>query len=336
MKSFIFAFAFTVLITQTSFARNWDRIEIPGAYCGDGLPYAVFVSKKANPKNLIVEFMGGGACWNFETCYSFQFAAWMHPIIEVPFYSYLTSDVMFFSQHPFTNDSAIYMPYCTGDVFSGNHTANYSGLAANHHGFRNVITTFQFLHKKNMMNFSQVERLTVWGASAGAIGAMVHMKTLEPYFSRAKKIGIIDSAGLHFGPNFWKKFTKQQVNDFTQAFARSGLVLNPNDGFVAKSMGPVFANLKSWTLGIMQSTRDGVMSAGFGDISPDNHRKLVLSNQGIAAVAKPFINTSVWITDSDEHTFLLKPDTIAEQDMFNRQTAMDFVNQIMRKSASFK
>jgi hypothetical protein len=333
MKTLIAIFTLATLISQASFARNWDRIEIPGAVCGDGLPYAVFVSKKPASKNLIVEFMGGGACWNFDTCYSFQFAAWMHPIIEVPFYSYLTSDVMFLSDHPFTNDSAIYMPYCTGDTFAGSHTANYSGFSANHHGYRNVLTTFQYLAKKNILNFPNTERLTVWGASAGAIGALVHMKNLEPYFPKAKKVGIIDSAGLHFGVNFWKKFTPQQVNDFTKAFANAGLILNTNDGFIAQHMAPVFTNLKNWTLGIMQSTRDGVMSAGFGDISPENHRKLVLSDKGIAAIAKPFANISVWYTDTDQHTFLLKPDTTMEKNMYTGQTAMDFVNQTMTKSA---
>lgn len=334
MKTLIAIFTFTALISQATFARDWDRIEIPGAVCGDGLPYAVFVSKKAS-NNLIVEFMGGGACWNFETCY-IDFAAWMHPIIEVPFYSYLTSDVMFLSNHPYTNDSAIYMPYCTGDTFAGDHVANYSGFSAAHQGFRNVVMSFQYLQKRNILNFGGVERLTVWGASAGGIGALVHLKTLEPYFPKAEKVGIIDSAGLHFGPDFWKKFTPAQVSDFTKAFARSGLILNPNDGFIAKSMAPVFANLQSWTLGILQSTRDGVMSLGFGDINQDNHRKLVLSNQGIAAIAKPFSNVDVWYSDSDVHTFLLKPDTIFEKNMYTGQTAMEFVDYVMLKSAKRK
>ncbi|AZZ36549.1 hypothetical protein CIK05_07020 [Bdellovibrio sp. qaytius] len=336
MKTFI-TILFATLFVQTTYARNWDRIEIPGAVCGDGLPYSVFVNTKANSKNLLVEFMGGGACWNFETCYGVnldgvQFRTWMHPLPEIPFYSYMTSDMWLWSDHPFNKDSALYLPYCTGDVFSADHTAEYSGVKAHHQGYRNILLTFAYLNQKNILNFSRVERLTVWGASAGAIGAFVHLKNIEPYFPRASKIAIIDSAGLHFGPTFWHKFTSELFNDFSEAFAKTGMQLDYNDGFIAKRMGPVLAGLKQWTIGIMQSTRDPVMSTSFGEISPEEHRKLVLSDEGIAAVARPYANTSVWIADIDIHTFLLLETTSRQEDMQN-QSAINFVDYIVDKSA---
>lgn len=335
MKAIIAIFTFITLTTQTSLARNWNRIEIPGAVCGDGFPYSVFVNKKANSKNLLVEFMGGGACWDFSTCYGvdlngINFKTWMHPMPEVPFFSYMTSDMMFWDDHPFNDDSAIYLPYCTGDVFSADHVANYSGVSAYHVGFRNVIATFQYLAQRNILNFGSVDRLTVYGASAGAIGAMVHLKTIEPYFSRAKKIGIIDSAGLHFGPTFWNKFTAQLVGDFSKAFAHAGLILNPNDGFVAQYMGPVLANLRQWNIGIMQSTRDGVMSTAFGEITPEDHRRLVLSNRGIVAVARNYPNTSVWINDTGQHTFMLLRST-AQLESMAKSSAIAFVKQVVQK-----
>lgn len=339
MKTLI-TLLFASLFVQSTYARNWDRIEIPGAVCGDGLPYSVFVDPKANSKNLLVEFMGGGVCWDFDTCYGvdfngINFRTWMHPLIEVPFYSYMTSDMWLVSDHPFTKDSAIYLPYCTGDVFSADHQANYDGVPANHQGYRNILMTFAYLKQKNMINFSKIERLTVWGASAGGIGAFVHLRNIEPYFQRANKIAIIDSAGLHFGKNFWHKFTPRLFSDFSKAFGGAGVQLNYNDGFIAQHMGPVLNNLKQWTIGIMQSTRDGVMSTGFGDISPDNHRQLVLSNRGIAAVARPYPNTSVWIADSDQHTFLLLPTTAEAQDIHNR-SAINFVNYIVDKATVLK
>lgn len=339
MKTLIAILSFT-LFTQTALARNWDKIDIPGAICGDGLPYSVFVNKKANSKNLLVEFMGGGACWDFRTCFGvdlsgINFRTWMHPIIEVPFYSYMTSDMWMWNDHPFKEDSAIYLPYCTGDVFAADHVANYSGLPTYHQGYRNVLQTFMYLKQKNIINYGKIDRLTVWGASAGAIGALVHLKNIEAYFPKAKKVAIIDSAGLHFGPTFWRKFTPQLVGDFTKAFASAGLQLNPNDGFIAQHMGPVFANLKQWNIGILQSTRDQVMSTVFGEITPADHRRLVLSDRGIAAVARPYPNTSVWISDSDMHTFMLLQSTSHAEDLQN-QSAINFVNQVVEKATLFK
>lgn len=325
------------LVTQSAFARNWDRIVIPGAVCGDGLPYAVFVDKKAQSKNLLIEFMGGGACWNFETCYGvdsdgIKFRTWMHPLIEFPFYSYMTSDVKHVSKHPFIKDSALFLPYCTGDVFSADHKAIYDGVPAYHQGYRNVLMTMAYLNEKNIFNFSQTERLTVWGASAGAIGALVHLKNIEPYFTNAEKIAIIDSPGLHFGKDFWHKFTPQLFSDFSKTFTSLGLQLDYNDGFVAQHMGPVLGSLQQWTMGIMQSTRDRVMSTAFGEISGQDHRDLVLSDRGIAAVARNYPNTSVWINDSSTHTFLLLPSTVKSESI-DKQSALNFVDEIVAKSA---
>ena len=328
------------LVTQSAFARSWDRIEIPGAVCGDGLPYSVFVDKKAKSKNLLIEFMGGGVCWDFGTCYGvdlngINFRTWMHPMIEVPFYSYMTSNIWLYSDHPFKSDSAVYLPYCTGDVFSADHKANYEGVPAYHQGYRNVLMTMAYLKKKNILNFSQTERLTVWGASAGAIGALVHLKNIEPHFPKAQKIAIIDSAGLHFGKNFWHKFTPQLFGDFSKSFASLGLQLNYNDGFVAQHMGPVLGGFKQWTIGIMQSTRDQVMSTVFGDITPEDHRELVLSDSGIAAVARPYPNTSVWVADTQMHTFLLLRSSSQIPSM-QEESAINFVNGIVAKSALIK
>ena len=339
MKTLI-SLLFVSLFVQSTYARNWDRIEIPGAVCGDGLPYTVFVDPKANSKNLLIEFMGGGACWDFGTCYGvdlngINFRTWMHPIIEVPFYSYMTSDMWLWSDHPFKNDSAIYLPYCTGDVFSADHKAYYDGVPAYHQGYRNVLLTFAYLNKKNILKFNKTERLTVWGASAGAIGAFVHLKNIEPYFPKANKIALIDSAGLHFGKNFWYKFTPELFHDFSKSFAGVGLRLDYNDGFVAQHMGPVLSGLKDWTIGIMQSTRDQVMSTVFGEVSPAEHRQLVLSDRGIAAIARPYQNTSVWISDSDMHTFLLLRSTSNAEDLQN-ESAINFVNHIVDKATLFK
>ncbi len=41
-------------------ARSWKKIEIPGAVCGNGATYTVFLDEKASDK-LLIEFMGGGS-----------------------------------------------------------------------------------------------------------------------------------------------------------------------------------------------------------------------------------------------------------------------------------
>lgn len=318
-----------LIFSQSVNARDWDKVKIPGAYCADGLPYTVFVDKKKKSDQLLIEFMGGGVCWSQETCWGLDFRTWIHPIPEVPFFSYMTSDYWGWSSHPFRKDSAIYFPYCTGDVFSAHHTAIYDGWPVKHVGYRNIVLAMKHLSEKNIFNFQQMKRVTVWGASAGAIATIVHLKNIEPYLNaKAEKYAIADSPGLHFGPNFWKKFTDETIKDFSTNFAKIGLFFSPDDGFLAPRMGPVFERYKNWKIAVLQSTKDRVMSNAFGNISAEDHRNLVLSDQGLAAIAKNYSNVDVWTSDSNMHTFLLLKSSSYKDDM-EGESAIRFVKKFM-------
>lgn len=333
MKSLIIIISIaTVLFTQTSYARNWDRIKIPGAVCGDGLPYSVFVDKKTENKNLLIEFMGGGACWSVDTCYGLNFRTWFHPIPEVPFFSYMTNDWWGWSTHPFKSDSAVYFPYCTGDVHSADHVATYKGITAHHKGYRNVVLALAYLNENKIIQFDDYKRVAVWGASAGAIATLVHLKNIEPYLSRdSVKLAIADSPGLHFGKTFWYKFTPELFRDYQKNFGSIGLEVSADDGFLIPHIAPVLEGYSKWTLGVMQSTRDQVMSTVFGAISPEEHRDLVLSDRGILAAVKNYKNVYAWVPDSDAHTFLLlKTTSSGISDMNNSQSAINFVRKLVK------
>src|SRR5262245_50801393 len=46
---------------------TWEKVELPGTYCGDGSQYKLFVHRTASP-NLVFYLEGGGACWDYDTC----------------------------------------------------------------------------------------------------------------------------------------------------------------------------------------------------------------------------------------------------------------------------
>jgi len=47
---------------------TWVKYEPEGATCSDGSPYAFYVEFSETSDNVIVYFMGGGACWDYESC----------------------------------------------------------------------------------------------------------------------------------------------------------------------------------------------------------------------------------------------------------------------------
>lgn len=315
---FIFIGLFWALLSE---ARTWEKIEIPGAFCGNGEPYSVFLDHKDTDK-LLIEFMGGGACWSEGTCYGSSPLTQLTPL-QMAEATVMNDDSK--AGNPWNQHTAIFMPYCTGDVHAGFHIAFYKpAVALYHSGYTNTVLTFAYLKQKNLVNFPALTDVTLWGYSGGAIGAFLHTDTLNPYLSaNTRKTLIADSPGLHFGKTFWQKFPQQLNHDYAESFARIGLVYSLDDGFLAPLMGPVFLKLNDWNIGILQSTQDMVMSIIFGNISPQEHRRLVLGPQGIAAIAKNYANVKTWIADTITHTFLVRSQTAVYKDMLG-ETAWDF------------
>lgn len=309
------------LFVSFSFARSWQKIDIPGAKCGNGEQYSVYVSHK-DPTKLVVEFMGGGACWSEKTCYGRAALTSLEPLRQSPKDTPMLSEDM---TNPLVNHSVLYFPYCTGDVFAGSHEAQYkAGIPLYHDGYSNVISGLAHIQSQGVLNFPAMNDVVVWGASAGAIGALLHAKSVDSYLSlTARRTLIADSPGLHFGKGFWQKFSTQMNTDFQNSFNRVGLFYSLDNGFIAPLMGPVFNMYNAWEIGILQSTKDTVMSIVFGGITPDAHRKLVLSDFGIAAIARGYSNVRTWIADVSTHTFLLKPQSADTRSM-DGETAWNF------------
>ena len=45
----------------------WKAVEVPGGVCADGSPYRFYVSP-GDPRKVVIDFQGGGACWDQATC----------------------------------------------------------------------------------------------------------------------------------------------------------------------------------------------------------------------------------------------------------------------------
>jgi hypothetical protein len=322
MKAFLFLILFLSL--PTAFAIDFEKVAIPGAKCGDGSPYHIFFSK-GRPDKLLIEFMGGGVCWDKKSCTSCFPKAEIGPIPNINRFSVFTVDKPY---NPFREHTIIYFPYCTGDVHVGDIVENYDGKNVFHVGRLNVQLAIKFLEDKKMTQFNQFTDLTVWGSSAGAIGSLYHGKILEQLVSPgAKKTMIVDSPGLHFGKNFWHKFSPQFFESFERAGAVVDLKIYRDDGFIAKDFGPVFEKYKNWQMGFLFATHDIVMSKRFGEISPKQQATMLRSSQGLPAIAAPYSNVKIWIKNSYWHTFFIFK-TTSKFKSEQGQSAIDFAKEV--------
>jgi len=185
-------------------AGGWRRVEPGGATgCADGSPYAFFV-REGDPKRLLVHLQGGGACWSARTCdpagrptYDFSVAARDDPnagsrgilALEDP-------------RNPFRGWTAVFVPYCSGDVHLGDARRRYplvAGAAAaprfvevEHRGLANAGAALAWA-----VAHAEPERVFVAGESAGAIASPFWAAKAAERFPGAQVAQLGDAAGAY-------------------------------------------------------------------------------------------------------------------------------------------
>lgn len=167
---------------------RWQKVDLApetGAVCGNGSPYKFFVNRVAHTRNTVVYMEGGGACWDYPSCSGQSGVRGARNPDGIPD-DYLEGPTtglvspFTFRDHPYsrvkTQDwNIVYVPYCTGDVYSGDETAVYedpAGEAAplvwHHNGTKNVRAVTAWMRD----NLPAPTQLLMTGCSAGGAGVL--------------------------------------------------------------------------------------------------------------------------------------------------------------------
>lgn len=206
----------------------WEKVAAPAqCMCGDGSPWSYFV-READPTRVLFYLEGGGACFNAAMCdpKSHEYTTKVRDGI---------SDVkgIFDLEHPgnpFADYSIVYVPYCTGDVHSGDTVTDYGeGVVMHHEGAVNAKVALAAMAER----FPGAERVVVAGTSAGAFFAPIYGGMAADLLPAAAVKVFADSGGavpdmpspvidnwgtLRALPD-WPEFEGITVDDFTPTFA---------------------------------------------------------------------------------------------------------------------
>jgi hypothetical protein len=304
-------------------AREWKRVPIDGAVCGDGGAYSIFVSP-GDPRKIAFDMMGGGGCWSASSCFVVP-EAWIHPIPGVFEKSgFVSRDP---EKSPVSGFTLVYFPYCTADVHLGTHVADYGpGLKVHHVGALNFQKTLAQILKDRIVDLPGASDFVMMGYSAGAIGAMLHVLSVEPHVRNARnKALILDAPGLHFGKEFWEKFTPEWVADISNAMAHVGMSLTRGHGNMAGVIPRICGLLPDWRVAVLQGSRDIIMSKVFGSITQEEHEALIYGPEGLYALTEnPNDNCAAWVPSSPMHTFMFT-DAQSAMTTSDGKSAMSFV-----------
>jgi hypothetical protein len=185
--------------TFAELAEGWNEMAPVGATsCSRGGPFVFFV-RKGRTDRVILEFMGGGACWSEATCglhestfsesldlvrtlfnKTIEAAPSRGDVGDSVGVSAALRDVGIADPSaPEYEYTHIYVPYCTGDLHWGNSTITYrEGVTIEHRGAVNAQTAVDWLQA----NLPDAERIFVTGCSAGAYASIFWAAKIAPFY----------------------------------------------------------------------------------------------------------------------------------------------------------
>ncbi len=192
-------------ITATD--STWTWVPFPNAFCGDGSPTGIGVNLSTQSSRVLLYLEGGGACWTDLTCYTVMTASNFTTgygessfTSESTSTSYLAEPGGFFDRtaadNPFKDYSYVYVPYCTGDIHSGNNVATYTSGTGHHVGFANMTAYLERL----VPTFPKADRVILAGSSAGGFGAAFNWWQTQQAFGKVR-VDLIDDSGTPMPPD---------------------------------------------------------------------------------------------------------------------------------------
>ncbi|MBC8073705.1 MAG: hypothetical protein IAG13_35620 [Deltaproteobacteria bacterium] len=198
--------------------REWLKVELDGTVCGNGTPYKFFVNYFEDAEDLMVLFEPGGGCWDFDSCSGREGvlgAANPNGIpddhMETAIGRHSPLLVRAIPDNPVREWNLVFMPYCTGDVHTGNKVSTYvdplgeePDLEFHHAGHANVQAATGWMREQ----FPKIPRLFVTGCSAGGAGSLANYYFLRTELDAERGYLLDDS-----GPIFPNSLNSRPVHD---------------------------------------------------------------------------------------------------------------------------
>jgi Pectinacetylesterase len=181
--------------TTAPAAATWERIAPGGdCQCALGGEYGYWVHR-GDPTKVMLFFQGGGACFSAATCdpssgaYKTTTGPEDDPSLRPAGLLDLANPA-----NPVAGWSIVYVPYCTGDVFLGDKTTQYSDTVTVHHV--GAVDTGAALAGLAQM-FPATTQLLVAGESAGGVPTPLAAGEAHDLLPNATIEVLADSSGAY-------------------------------------------------------------------------------------------------------------------------------------------
>jgi hypothetical protein len=224
--------------------ESWIKVEPPGAVCGNNSQYKFFVNYSNKSDNLVVVLEPGGACWDYDSCTGANGIRGAANIDGLPDDHYNLAPFIspflnrFDDTAPTRDWNMVYIPYCTGDVHTGNTVATYdaengsASVTFHHEGHAAVEDVVTWIDQ----NFTHVPKMLVTGCSAGGVGSLVNYHFLRNGVHAAEKGYLLDDSGPVFPSSGYSKPLHDKIRS---AWNLDSLASQFPAGFTLDDMGTI-------------------------------------------------------------------------------------------------
>ena len=194
---FLFAGLTPGILMAQAAGSAWTTIEASArARCAFDASYRFWV-RDGDATRVVLYLQGGGACWSAESC---------RPGRTIAFDAVIDSTDLHQREHgifdrnnalnPFRDYTAVFVPYCTGDLHLGTRVSRYAGadsaasVTVHHAGYFNVSAVLDHLQARPI----EPTHVTVIGGSAGGVASPVVAAEVARRFPGARVSQIADGA----------------------------------------------------------------------------------------------------------------------------------------------
>lgn len=239
-------------------ANTWHE-QWPGGdtICSRGTPFAFYV-RPGKINKVLIDFEGGGACWNAGTCSVGKGQVFKDSIDNIR--KMMTGNSIYNKgiynhdkdENPFKDWHHVFIPYCTGDIHWGNNYMEYKNkdgsIAAkiHHKGAVNVRAVLKWVFD----NYKKPEQVFMTGCSAGAYGSIAWSPFVARQYKDTSKVmqmgdcgaGIVTKNFLKDSFPQWK--ADQALPEFIPGLNPSNVdITTKNFAYLYKTIANHYSNL---------------------------------------------------------------------------------------------
>jgi hypothetical protein len=289
---------------------TWTWVDFNDCFCMEGTTTGIGINLNTNSTGLLIFLLGGGACWDYNTCYVLSTA--VHgPFGEVEFdgLAPLLDQAWFLDRsstnNPFRDFSYVFVPYCTGDLFAGSQVDLYQTNITMQVGFVNM----QNYLKRLVPTFPGVKRVVLAGSSAGGFGAIFNWQQTRQAFGGNVRVDVIDDSGPILTPDvlaeglpLFSPGSEPVTNwNFTAALPLECASCESN---VSSLYGFIATSAPTGRLALLSYTQDETIRSYFGLSAVQFASGL---DELAAAEFSPYTNLAYFFVPGQDHVLALTP-----------------------------